>query len=57
MFMTSLVAALASLSAPRFRARRTETQPDLEGILDELFAVWPLGAEEEQDVRARYTRH
>ena len=57
MFVTSLVAALASLSTPRFRARRAEAQPDLEGILDELFAVWPLGADEEQEVRARYPHH
>jgi hypothetical protein len=54
MFVTSLLAALASVATVRPQMRRRDSQPDPGGILDELFAVWPLDAEEERLVRARY---
>ncbi|WP_176559252.1 hypothetical protein [Rubellimicrobium roseum] len=53
MFLTSLVATLAAL--PLSRAQGLDDDPpSFAGILDELFDVWPLDADEEREVRARY---
>ncbi len=54
MFLTSLVATLAAISSPRTRIRGDDRPPSFTGILDELFAVWPLEPEEEDEVRSRY---
>ena len=57
MLLSSLVSFLAA-SVGRGpwagRVGRGSAQPSFEGILEELFAVWPLDPEEEREVRARY---
>ena len=57
MLLTSFITALTSVASVRPQAWRREAQTDPQGVLDELFAIWPLEAEEEWAVRARYTRH
>ncbi|WP_210529407.1 hypothetical protein [Rubellimicrobium arenae] len=54
MFLTSFVASFTSVQKRRAVASTDGGHPDLDGALEELFAVWPLDPEEEREVRARY---
>jgi hypothetical protein len=40
MFLSSILATLAALSG------RRPQQPSFDGLLDELYAIWPLDADE-----------
>lgn len=45
MFLSSLLATLAAFSG------RRPQQPNFDGLLDELYAIWPLDADELQSAR------